>query len=109
MTNIIKFPLVDSQSDKNTPVIQAKRSGFAMKAVLVTFWRALLRTVWVVTVLIWPLLKWAISIYIFSCSCRWLGVGISLVRMLVGLSFLISLALWPLIISFPFLNLKGYE
>lgn len=73
MTNIIKFPLVDSQSDKNTPVIQAKRSGFAMNAVLVTFWRALLRTVWVVTVLIWPFLKWAISIYIFFLLLQMVG------------------------------------
>lgn len=57
MTNIIKFPRGEALGHAPVPARPAKRSNAIAKAVLA----GAVRVVWVVTVLVWPLLRWVLS------------------------------------------------
>lgn len=68
MANIIKFPRKDARPVKPAPapvaaapVKPAKASSTRGAALLA----GLVRAVWVTTVLVWPVLKWVLSIEVF--------------------------------------------
>lgn len=62
MANIINFPRVAQATIENTP---PKEMASTSKPAKVGFRRAILRGFWVVTALVWPLLKWVLSIDCF--------------------------------------------
>lgn len=70
MTNIIKFP---STSQANAPEIQEPQKNDtpnAGKATGVSVFSRVVKVVWVATVLVWPLLKWIVSIDVFFQAIR---------------------------------------
>jgi len=72
MSNIIKFPkensspeFVSVQDEPTQP-----KEGFNAKGE--AFLSALLRSIWIMTVLMWPILKWVLSIEVFFQFVRML-------------------------------------
>ncbi|MCK0505335.1 KleE stable inheritance protein [Aromatoleum anaerobium] len=64
MSNIVKFPGDGGPAPALPAPVQAKPKGGLNargKVILATVWRA----VWIVFVLVWPVLKWVISIEVF--------------------------------------------
>lgn len=63
MTNIIKFPRGDAPPVAPAPVPVKPANGFNTKGKALL--AGLVRVVWVATVLVWPVLKWVVSIEVF--------------------------------------------
>lgn len=63
MTNIIKFPRGDAPPVAPAPVPVKPANGFNAKGKVLL--AGLVRFVWVATVLVWPVLKWVVSIEVF--------------------------------------------
>lgn len=69
MSNIIKFPPGDSPpvNDVPLPVEAGKPVAYSRGRRIVN---VLVRFIWVVTVLVWPFLKWILSIHVFFLFVR---------------------------------------
>nr|BCU00955.1 KleE protein [uncultured bacterium] len=66
MTNIIKFPRGDAPKAMPAPVpVNSARSTNGFNARGKALLAGLVRFVWVATVLVWPVLKWIVSIEVF--------------------------------------------
>lgn len=72
MSNIIKFPKVGNSPPEPAPDPVSVESAVpgATAPGLRRFWSGLVKFVWVATVLVWPVLKWAVSIYVFFLFVR---------------------------------------
>jgi hypothetical protein len=68
MTNIIKFPQKNTQPENSNPAMvkPAKNCDSKKKSVI----DRSLHFVWVVVVLIWPILKWLLSLDVFFQMLR---------------------------------------
>ena len=65
MSNIIKFPKEIEQPAAPAPVEPAAASAAPNKAPGAGLLAGLVKFVWVATVLVWPILKWVLSIATF--------------------------------------------
>ncbi|AGJ01270.1 protein kleE (plasmid) [Pandoraea sp. XJJ-1] len=72
MSNIIKFPKEIEQPAAPAPVEPAAASAAPNKAPGAGLLAGLVKFVWVATVLVWPILKWVLSIATFFQFVRML-------------------------------------
>ncbi|EGQ9696242.1 protein kleE [Vibrio parahaemolyticus] len=73
MSNIVKFPKVGPTGSNSPPDKSLKQTSDTkpQKPVKsVRFFAAIVRWVWVATVLVWPVLKWIVSINVFFQAIR---------------------------------------
>ncbi len=64
MSNVIKFPKASRPPHESTEAAEAVAAP-KIKGRWRLLWGGLVRFIWVVTVLVWPVLKWVLSISTF--------------------------------------------
>ena len=70
MTNIIKFPRGAQPADPVAEELPPKAAPAAVKGRGAGVFARVVKVVWVATVLVWPLLKWLVSIDVFIQAIR---------------------------------------
>lgn len=90
MTNIIKFPAVSQPTDE----VHKQATSLSFRARIVGLGARIIKVIWVAIVLVWPLLKWIVSI----------DVSIQAVRMMYYWNTPGMYAAWTFLLHFAVLT-----